>query len=235
VTGEVTIPARFNGPSGSANGGYACGVVAAAVGPSATVRLTAPPPLDVPLMRRRDSDGVVRLLHADTPIAEGRPGAPAVAVPDPPPLERAAQAAESYMGRDPERHPYPTCFVCGPLRRADGLSIFPGPTGEDGRLACPWTPAADLARDGVVDPVFVWAVLDCPSGIACMPPGAPTVLASMTAAVQAPVHPGRPYVVTAWPIGSEGRKHRAASAVHDRDGRCVAVAEALWITLRADA
>ena len=35
---QVTIPARFNGPPGTANGGYACGLVAAAIGASAGVR-----------------------------------------------------------------------------------------------------------------------------------------------------------------------------------------------------
>jgi hypothetical protein len=49
------------------------------------------------------------------------------------------------------------------------------------------------------------------------------------------VHPGEAYVVTAWPIGSEGRKHRAGSAIHDAGGRRIAVAEALWITLRDEA
>jgi hypothetical protein len=59
----VTIPERFNGPPGSAHGGYACGVEADATGLGASVRLTAPPPLGVPLSRRRDPDGLVRLLH----------------------------------------------------------------------------------------------------------------------------------------------------------------------------
>jgi hypothetical protein len=99
-------------------------------------------------------------------------------------------------------------------------------------LACPWVPAGELATAGVVDPVFVWAALDCPSGFACMPPGRQSVLAEMTATIEADVHPGRPYVLTAWPIGSEGRKHRAGAALHDADGNRVAVAEALWITLR---
>ena len=69
MTDVVTIPARFNGPPGSANGGYACGLVAAAIGPAATVRLLSPPPLDVPLERRREADGAVRLLAGDVAVA----------------------------------------------------------------------------------------------------------------------------------------------------------------------
>jgi hypothetical protein len=126
---------------------------------------------------------------------------------------------------------YPTCFVCGPLRD-DGLFIFPGPTGDDGLLASPWLPTEHLASDGVVDPLFVWCALDCPSGFACIPLGARTLLATMTATIHASVRPGNAYIVTGWPIASEGRKHRAGSAIHDSGGRRVAVAESLWITLR---
>ncbi len=233
MDGEITIAPRFNGPPGSANGGYACGVVAAAIGPEASVSLRLPPPLGVPLARRRGADGSVELLHGDAVVAAGRPGAPAGEVPPPPDPRAAALGPERYAGRRPEDHPFPTCFVCGPLRGTDALRLFPGPVEDDGLLlGCPWEPAEDLARGGEVDPVFVWAALDCPSGFACIPPRTRTVLAAMTAAVEAPVHPGRTYVVSAWPLGSEGRKHRAGSAIHDADGRRVARAEALWITLR---
>ncbi len=231
---EVTIARRFNGPPGTANGGYACGVVAAAVGPNACVRLFHPPPLDAPLERRRSADGVVRLRAGETTVAEGHVEWLEVDAPAPPSVTDAARAAEAYAGRDPGRHPFPTCFVCGPLRADDGLRIFPGPFGDDGMLACHWRPPADLALDGAVDPRFVWAALDCPSGFACMPPGTRAVLASMTAGLTGRVEPERDYVLTAWPIASEGRKHRARSAIHDAHGHRVAVAEALWITLRHD-
>src|SRR5215203_1576866 len=100
---HVTIPARFNGPPATANGGYACGLVASAIGPSATVRLTAPPPLDVPLVLRRDN-GAARLFDGETLIAEGGPGAPAGEVRRPPAFDEAARAAEGYAGRDPDDH-----------------------------------------------------------------------------------------------------------------------------------
>lgn len=229
----ITIPARFNGPPGSANGGYVCGLVAEAIGPSASVRLTAPPPLDTPLTRTVD-DGVVRLRDGETMIAEGRAGQPSVVAPAAPTVRAAALAEERYAGLDPNRHPFPSCFVCGPLR-GDGLRVFPGPVDDGGRLACVWRPTEDLAGDGGdVEPHFVWAALDCPSGFACMPPGSQTVLATMTATLHAPVAPGRDYVVTAWPIASEGRKHRGGASLTDEAGRLVALAEALWITLRVN-
>jgi hypothetical protein len=229
---EVTIASRFNGPPTTANGGYTCGVVAAAIGPAARVSLLLPPPLGVPLARHRLTDGSVRLLHGDRTVAEGHPGHPSVDVPATPTFDVAGRAASDFAAQHAEQHAFPTCFVCGPQRGTDGLRLFPGPVGADGLLACPWRPAADLGDDGVVDPVFVWAALDCPSGLACIPIGRQSVLASMTADVRAAVSPGQAYTVTAWPIASEGRKHRAGSALHDASGGLVALAEALWITLR---
>ena len=52
---SLTIPSRFNGPPGSANGGYTCGVVAALIGTEeASVSLRLPPPVDRPLSVVRD-------------------------------------------------------------------------------------------------------------------------------------------------------------------------------------
>jgi hypothetical protein len=225
----VVISPRFNGPPGSGHGGYSAGLVAVPLGPSATVRLAAPPPLDAE-MTLEDTEYGVRLMHGDTLVAEARPGRPQVDVPPAPDLAAAARASESYPGFD--EHPFPTCFGCGPERaEGDGLRIFPGPAGDDGLLAAPWTPAGA----GVVDPAFVWAALDCPSGFACIPPGTLSVLATMTAELEAPIHAGETYVITAWPISHDGRKHRGGAALHDASGTRVAVADTLWITPRGTA
>src|SRR3954451_4120969 len=72
----VTIAERFNGPPGIGNGGYVCGIVAAAVAPSAQVSLFLPPPLGTPLTLERTVPGVVRLLNGDAVVAEGRDGTP---------------------------------------------------------------------------------------------------------------------------------------------------------------
>jgi hypothetical protein len=227
VIDTVTIPAVYNGPPGAANGGYACGLVAEAIGTSATVRLIAPSPLDTPLTRRRSADGAVRLLHDGIAVAEGRPGRPADPPPPAPPLDEALRASRSF---DAAGHPFPSCFGCGPDRRHDGLRVFPGRT-SDGRLAGPWLPGAFLARGAFVDPLFVWAALDCASGLALLRPGVTAVMATMTAALEAPVNPGRAYVVTSWSLGGQGRKHRAGSALHTPGGRLLAHAETLWITI----
>jgi hypothetical protein len=216
----MIIASRFNGPPGSANGGYACGLFSEALGGGFEVTLLVPPPLDTQLDIVGDE-----LRHGDVVVARARRAAHSDAeVQEPVSLAEAEAASKRYAGF--EHHAYPTCFTCGPARD-DGLGIFAGPVeGRDGLVAAPWTPEPG------VRPEIVWAALDCPSGFACIPLGSRTLLATMAATIDAPVHPGKSYVVTGWPIASEGRKHRAGSAIHDSDGRRVAVAESLWITLR---
>jgi hypothetical protein len=59
TTSTVVLAARFNGPPGSANGGYACGMAAGAltIGPAEVV-LRRPPPLDVPLEVVETAEGI---------------------------------------------------------------------------------------------------------------------------------------------------------------------------------
>jgi hypothetical protein len=61
----------------------------------------------------------------------------------------------------------------------------------------------------------------------------PSLLATLTASLEAPVRPGREYVVTAWSIAHEGRKSRGGSAIYDSAGVRVAISESLWIQPRA--
>ena len=136
----LTIPARFNGPPGSANGGYAAGLVAGLVGSEvASVSLRAPPPLERPLAVVRDNGGV-ELRDGDTLVAEGNPDELLLDVPDP--VSPADAAAASEAGREHwcAVHPFPTCVVCGPKRASgDGLRVFPGEL-RDGVFAADWTP-----------------------------------------------------------------------------------------------
>ncbi len=56
---EITFPRHFRGPLTSANGGYACGRLAAFVdADEVEVTLRLPPPLDRPLAVEHDGDGV---------------------------------------------------------------------------------------------------------------------------------------------------------------------------------
>ncbi|MFN8105176.1 MAG: hypothetical protein U0U69_12005 [Acidimicrobiia bacterium] len=236
----VVVSQRFRGPPNSGNGGYVCGLVAQHVSGDAEVTLRAPPPLDTPMQIVHAGDGV-RLLDGDREIASGVP-APArrTREPEPPagPPTRAQAEAASIRYPGHEVHVFPTCFTCGTAReRGDGLCIYCGAVdGHPGVVAGPWTPTPDLAGgDGRVRPEFVWAALDCPTYWAL--PGAgtvPAVLGRLAVVFEsARPQPGDDLVVTAWPRPgeSEGRKHRAAAALHDAAGTVLARSEALWIEI----
>jgi hypothetical protein len=229
----ITIASRFNGPPGSGNGGYVCGLLARAIDGPAEVSLRAPPPLETPLALDRE-DGRVRLMHGETVIAEARPAALDLVAPPAPALDAAQAARARYRGL--LNHRYPTCFVCGPGRSAhDGLDIFTGPVDGSDMVAAPWTPTADLAgENGRVAPEFAHAALDCPSYWALPRAGEmAALLARLTASIDGELpRIGETCIVAAWPISSEGRKHRGASALYGQDGRLIARAEALWIEPR---
>ena len=130
------IGARFNGPDGSANGGYTCGRIAELLGGSAEVTLRLPPPLERALVVERDGDGF-RVLDGETVIAEAIRDSVELAVPDTPSWAEAEAAGARYPGF--AQHAFPRCFVCGPEREpGDGLRVFAGPLG-DGRFAATWT------------------------------------------------------------------------------------------------
>ena len=234
----VTVGSRFNGPPGSGNGGYAAGLVASALGSNpAVVTLKAPPPLDRPLTVERSNGGVVA-RNGDVVVAEAREGAVDVEPPPPVAFGQAVAASERGPFADAVSHPYPTCFVCGPLRaEGDGLRIFAGPIGEV--YAAAWTPPAALAGpDGRMSDELVWAALDCPSSgpvanDAQRPGFLPIVLGRLAVRVDAPVVAGRPHVVMAWKLGIHGRKRASAAALYSDDGALCAVARALWIELAA--
>lgn len=233
---SVTVDPRFRGPPESGNGGYVCGLLASFAPDVREVRLAVPPPLGVPLDVVSRDDDVLELRHADATIATARSSQADFDVPPPPSPAEAAAAAERYAGL--HAHVFPGCFVCGPARvPGDGLRVFagPGPTLPDGRpsYASPWRPDASLAGTrGHVRPEFQWAVLDCPGYFAVANGAQKMLLGSLTARIDRPVSVGEDCIVVAWPLGSDGRKHRAATALYGEDGECAARGLAVWIELR---
>ncbi len=230
----ITIARRFNGPSGSGNGGYVCGLMAKLIDGPSEATLRAPPPLEKPLTLARDDSGAVSLMDGDALIGEAKPVPFALAAPPAPTLAEARAAAGRYAGlRD---HRYPTCFVCGTGRpHHDGLNLFTGPVEGRNLVACTWRPSADLADEaGIVRPEFVHAALDCPSYWALPHAGKPALLARLVSNIDAPLpRAGEDLIVAAWPISSDGRKHRGAAALYSTSGAVLARSEALWIEPRA--
>jgi hypothetical protein len=238
VTDTLTIPARFNGPPGSANGGYTCGLVAARVGGEAVeVTLRAPPPLAHPLAVVRDGERV-EVRDGETLIAEASPAELVLDAPDPVPHEEVVRAQEIGMERWTAKHPVPTCFVCGPERaEGDGMRVFPVELpGRDGLCGASWRPHASLAgEDGSVRPEYVWAALDCPTSapVAGFGQGPLVVLARLKARLGCSVRAGERHSILSWELGRDGRKRDAAAALYDSEGRMLSASRALWIEVRS--
>jgi hypothetical protein len=228
---ELTIDPRFNGPAGSGNGGYTCGLLARRLGPAAEVTLRIPPPLNRRLIVEETEPGRLTLMAGNRLVAEARCGSVVVSErPAPPTFEEATRASARFAGF--AVHPFVECFVCGTEREhPDGLRIFPGPLAAGRMLAAPWVPDKGLADpDGVVAAEFVWAALDCPSGWA-LNCEAVAVLGRMAANLQLPIEPGQPLVVVAWTLGRDGRKHDCASALFSTHGELHAISRSSWIDI----
>ena len=252
----LIVPRRFCGPESSGNGGWTAGALATLVDhdvptdhtarwPTISVSLRQPPPLDTPL-EVSDDDGVTLAATIDgQEIARAEVVDEVPQSVDPVPADEARAAMASYPGL--RQHPFPTCFGCGTERvEGDGLRIFPGPvsaTGAPTRVAATWTPHPSLFEDWHAYhddhpraslPV-AWAALDCVGGWAGDLTDRMMVLARITARVQTLPMIGEEHVVVGEARGGEGRKTWTAATLYDADGRAIAVAEHLWITVDPDA
>ena len=230
---SMVIPRRFNGPPHSGNGGYVCGCLAQYVAGPARVRLRMPPPLEKELLVEATGDEA-RLFDQDQLVADARRVELSLDPPALPTFAQAQAASKTYAGF--VRHLLPTCFVCGPQRaEGDGLRIFPGPLADETLLAAPWVPHESLADDSKrVLPEFLWAALDCAGAFAVLPPDDGLILlGELCARLDGSVEVGERCVVVAWPLGVDGRKRFAGTAILSASGAAVAVARATWIELPA--
>ena len=239
----LVVPARFNGPASTANGGWVSGRLAGYLDPGlgaadpdrgcVQVRLLAPPPLEQPMPVTVDGTGAqasvagVPVLQASLVDPAALPATPAPVAPE---VARAAEAG--YPGL--VEHPFPTCVVCGPERGpGDGLRLFAGPVpGRPGTSAATWTPHPSLAgADGSVPAELCWAALDCPGGWSVLQPGRPMVLGTMQARVLRRPLVGEPCVVVGSRERSEGRRYWTSSALYGADSELLGLAGAIWITI----
>lgn len=225
----MKIESRFNGPPGMGNGGYVSGRLAAHVaavpnGGAVSVRLCRPVPLDREMDVR---DG--HLLDGGALIASAEPATLDLDVPPAPSLDEARAAAAKVPWRD--KHPFPTCFGCGPGRE-DGIKALLGPLDGRPEWAGVWRPTEVLPNDGAhVLPEIVWAALDCPSAQPVAPDGGPAfVLGTFVTQVEQPVELGVDHLLLAWELGRDGRKAYSASAIIGPHGVC-GRAQAVWVSI----
>lgn len=221
----MIIDWRYNGPPGSANGGYTAGLLAHELTARAVVvTLRKPPPLDTELTVEPTTDGVALTDPEGELVADAAPaevGDEALVAPVD--FATAEDASRHYRGF--AAHPFPTCFVCGPDRASgDGLRLFPGRVGE-ARTATPW-----VVPDEITEPL-VWAALDCPGGWAVPLEARPYVLGRITATVTKLPEPGTRCVIMGEVIGEEGRKARVRTTLYDQAGVPLARALSTWIAI----
>ncbi|WP_393060960.1 hypothetical protein [Streptomyces sp. LN549] len=238
TAGNLVMERRFNGPPESAHGGLACGRFAGRaqelLGGTApgVVTLHAPPPLDVQLRIERAGNRV-HIWHEETLVASvSRAEARLGTVPFVPP-DLIADAERGYPSA--AEHPFPTCFVCGPLRSGtDGLGLAPGQLpGRPGITGCRWTPDASLGagHGQPVPPEFAWAALDCPGGWTADLVQAPMVLKRFTVLLTEPPIVGTPHVVVGERDADDGHALTTRTALYLDDGTLVGRALAQWVRL----
>jgi hypothetical protein len=238
-TEPVVIAARFCGPADRGNGGITAGLLAGRV-PGAPrgiqVTLRAPSPLETPMTVSHE-DGTTVLRAGGSTVAEAVATDLACDAPAPPTLEEArAAASTSPVLRHPDWHPFPSCFVCGPARRAgDGLRVHPGRVAPRALMAAVVEFPADLAdAAGLVPTPLLWAALDCPSSFVMYldgrRPRTAYVLGRIAARFDRCPAVAEPLIACAWPGGVDGRKLFAASALY-AGTELVACARATWISV----
>ncbi|WP_117212848.1 hypothetical protein [Allorhizocola rhizosphaerae] len=217
----LIVDSRYNGPPGSGNGGWTCGLIGAHLPPIAEVTLRKPPPLDTPLSVIH-TDGGLRVVDPAGAVISTAARREAVIEPVPfVPVPAARAASENYPGHG--EHHFPTCFVCGPLRD-DGLRIFPGRIG-DGRTA------AIFVTPDQVDPVMIWAALDCPGGWTVIEPDRPWVLGRLAVDIDDLPRSGAECVVTGQAVARHERKAVVRTSLYSSAGIALARGEATWIRL----
>ncbi|MBX6383317.1 MAG: hypothetical protein IRZ07_10170 [Microbispora sp.] len=241
----LTVPKRFRGPEGTANGGWIAGTLAGTLtggGYDSPVEVTLrrPVPLETALPVEHVGNAVV-LGQDDRHLVEAIPVAETLTPPPFVPFTEAARAEAGFPGRF--GHAIAGCFACGLREPGDGLRIFPGPVRdpEDGGelVAAGWrVPLNVTDEQGVVPDSIVWAALDCASGWAhyrSFPPREPIqppLLGRLTGQVFRRVYPMGRYSVVARAESRDGRKLFGTSAVYEVDGTLVAAAKATWILPR---
>lgn len=165
------------------------------------------------------------LLDGEDVVAQARPAPVDAEPPEAVSLAEAVAARERHVrvGSDVFRE----CFTCGIRAEHDGLDIHAGPVpGREPLHAAPW-----VAREPSYE--VVWAAIDCPGAYAVGAEGrGEAVLGRMAARVDRVPAEGESCVVLSWPLGEDGRKLFAGTALLSAEGELLAVARQTWIVPR---
>lgn len=228
---EILIDGQFNGPPGSGHGGYVAGTIAELIDGPAEVTLRSPPPLDKQMTVSPDGENL--LIHdGDTRVAEARTAVLDLDIPPCPALDLVVAAEQRF--EEFKKDDFLRCFACGSDREdGDGLRLLTGPIDGSDVVSARWIPHANFAgSEGMILPRFLWGALDCPGVWAIIrDSGVIMHLGRLTAEVDADLAPGTPCTVIGWPMGVEGRKAFAGTAIYDDNGNIRGRAKAVWIDI----
>lgn len=224
----ITVPVDLNGPAGSGNGGVAAGLLGRMIDGPARVRLFSPPPLGIPMEVLATTNGLEARVDGEA-VLSAVPARVDVEVPAVT-REQAESATAPFVG-----HLAVNCFVCGP-ENTRGLRLLPGPVDGGPVHATTWTPAEWMVGpDGAVPPEIVWGVLDCPGAImfARHYPDEEffAALGTMAVDIIEPIRAGETYSVLAWPLGRDGRKLYAGTALTGAAGNVHALSDQVCIAM----
>jgi hypothetical protein len=197
----------------------------------ARVRLHIVVPLDTPLTHHRFDDGTVAVSDGSTLIATVRALSPIKPPTDlPVPATDAVATAEATWERDHrDRHPYPTCFGCGPRRSTgDGLRLRPGPVAGLDVHATTWQPDVD----GPTPAWLIWAALDCASAgpvATDLPDSVGVVTGELAVDIREIPPPGTTALIVSRATARDARRTDVTAALVDPlTGRHYAAASAVW-------
>ncbi|MEX2487174.1 MAG: hotdog fold domain-containing protein [Nitriliruptoraceae bacterium] len=245
----LTIPAGLDGPPGILQGGLATTLlidIARRVDPFGSpvtgvhARLLAPTPIGRTIDARVRGTEEVAVSEVEL-VDRGRvlvSGTVELAGHDP--AMHVHDLVDMAAGPLPDAKPqtmWNTCWVCG--AEATGpcaQRVFPG-WRRAGTVVSAWMGEAELAHDGIVAPVVVGAVLDCPATWACRDAAAASgqvgpMLAEFIVRFVRDVAALEPLRIVGHLDAADGRVFRTRSALVDDDGVVFAVASGVHVGVR---
>jgi hypothetical protein len=165
-------------------------------------------------------------------VAEVKPSVIDVKVPSCSDTASVARAVERF--NEFKKDDFHKCFACGFGREeGDGLRLLTGPVDGIDVVATQWIPHECFAGpDGLIPQRILWSALDCPGGWSIVrDSGVIMLLGRFTAKVDGDLKAGTPCTIIEWPIGREGRKAFAGTAIYDEHGKVRGRAKAVWIDI----
>ena len=153
---------------------------------------------------------------------------------EPPRRVGVAEARAAEAGYAARRSTRSRSASCAGLRASQATGWCSGPARSTASSRRPGGRDAGLG-DGTVTLArsSCGAALDCPGAFAVELVGRGTrVLGRLAARIERLPAVGETYVIVGWPLGGEGRRQEAGTALLDEAGGVLAVARAVWIEPR---